>query len=125
MSKGLVVVTGASGFIAKHIVLQLLDEGYSVRATVRSPSREAELRAAMLGHVRDKTSVKTFYHLCISIWTTTKGGMRRYPVPTLSSTPRRHFRSFSQRTKTMSFGRRWTGHSVRFGLQSERMYPVS
>lgn len=58
MSKGLVVVTGASGFIAKHIVLQLLDEGYSVRATVRSPSREAELRAAMFGHVIDKTSVE-------------------------------------------------------------------
>jgi dihydroflavonol-4-reductase len=59
MSKGLVVVTGASGFIAKHIVLQLLNQGYSVRATVRSPSREAELRAAMSQHVDDGASVET------------------------------------------------------------------
>jgi dihydroflavonol-4-reductase len=58
MSKGLVVVTGASGFIAKHIVLQLLNQGYSVRATVRSPSREAELRAAMSQHVDDGTTVE-------------------------------------------------------------------
>jgi len=58
MSKGLVVVTGASGFIAKHIVLQLLNLGYSVRATVRTPSREAELRAAMSQHVDDGTSVE-------------------------------------------------------------------
>ncbi len=30
-----VLVTGASGFIAKHIVKQLLDGGYEVRGTVR------------------------------------------------------------------------------------------
>jgi dihydroflavonol-4-reductase len=53
MSNGLVVVTGGSGFIAKHIVLQLLDASYSVRATVRTPARQAELRAAMLAHARD------------------------------------------------------------------------
>ena len=58
MSKGLVVVTGASGFIAKHIVLQLLNLGYSVRATVRSPSREAELRAAMSLHTDAGTTVE-------------------------------------------------------------------
>jgi dihydroflavonol-4-reductase len=53
MSSALVVVTGGSGFIAKHIVLGLLDAGYSVRATVRSPARQAELRSAMLAHARD------------------------------------------------------------------------
>ena len=53
MSSGLVVVTGGSGFIAKHIVLGLLDAGYSVRATVRSPSRQTDLRSAMLAHARD------------------------------------------------------------------------
>ena len=30
-----VCVTGASGFIAAHIVRQLLEQGYSVRGTVR------------------------------------------------------------------------------------------
>lgn len=37
----LFVVTGASGFIASHLVAQLLAEGHRVRGTVRSLSREA------------------------------------------------------------------------------------
>ncbi|MYV17816.1 SDR family oxidoreductase [Furfurilactobacillus milii] len=36
MNKKLVVVTGGSGFIAVHIILQLLQQGYAVRTTVRS-----------------------------------------------------------------------------------------
>lgn len=32
----IVLVTGGTGFVAKHILLQLLKKGYSVRATVRS-----------------------------------------------------------------------------------------
>ncbi|RRK09680.1 aldehyde reductase [Lactiplantibacillus garii] len=36
MKKQLVVVTGGSGFIAVHIILQLLQQGYAVRTTVRS-----------------------------------------------------------------------------------------
>lgn len=39
-----VLLTGASGFIAKHILVRLLAAGHSVRATVRDPSRETELR---------------------------------------------------------------------------------
>jgi nucleoside-diphosphate-sugar epimerase len=34
-----VVVTGASGFVGSHIVKELLDHGYRVRGTVRSPDR--------------------------------------------------------------------------------------
>lgn len=33
------VVTGASGFLAKHVVVQLLKAGYRVRGTVRSKAR--------------------------------------------------------------------------------------
>ncbi len=40
-----VLVTGASGFIAKHIVRQLLEEGYQVRGSVRSDKRQSELAA--------------------------------------------------------------------------------
>ncbi|MFV0452844.1 MAG: SDR family oxidoreductase [Propioniciclava sp.] len=40
-----VLVTGASGFIAKHIVRELLDRGYRVRAGVRSPAGRAQVEA--------------------------------------------------------------------------------
>jgi dihydroflavonol-4-reductase len=43
----LVLVTGGSGFIAAHCILQLLNAGYRVRATLRSLSREAEVRAML------------------------------------------------------------------------------
>jgi dihydroflavonol-4-reductase len=43
MSK--VLVTGGSGFIAGHCIVQLLRAGHDVRATVRSPAREADVRA--------------------------------------------------------------------------------
>lgn len=45
--KGLVTVTGASGFIAQHTVKILLTEGYSVRGTVRDTSRIEGLTAAL------------------------------------------------------------------------------
>jgi dihydroflavonol-4-reductase len=38
-----VCVTGASGFIATHIVRTLLERGYRVRGTVRNPDREGDL----------------------------------------------------------------------------------
>ncbi len=44
MSGELVLVTGGSGFIGAHAILQLLDAGYRVRTTVRSLTREAAVR---------------------------------------------------------------------------------
>ncbi|MGP4116367.1 SDR family oxidoreductase [Levilactobacillus zymae] len=41
MQKQLVSVTGGSGFIAIHIILQLLQRGYAVRATVRNLAKRA------------------------------------------------------------------------------------
>lgn len=41
----LVLVTGGTGFIAQYCMLALLNEGYSLRTTVRSLGREAEVRA--------------------------------------------------------------------------------
>ena len=38
-----VLVTGASGFIAKHICLKLLDAGYDVRGSLRSLARSREV----------------------------------------------------------------------------------
>lgn len=43
-TSGHVLVTGGSGFIAGHCILQLLGAGHTVRATLRSPQREGEVR---------------------------------------------------------------------------------
>ncbi|KAK0447846.1 NAD-P-binding protein [Desarmillaria tabescens] len=45
MAKPLVLVTGASGFLASHIISLLLAEGYTVRGTAR-PAKIESLRAA-------------------------------------------------------------------------------
>ena len=42
-----VLVTGGSGFIASHTILQLLTAGHSVRTTVRDLKRESEVRAML------------------------------------------------------------------------------
>ena len=42
-----VFVTGGSGFIGAHCILQLLKAGYRVRTTVRSSKREADVRAML------------------------------------------------------------------------------
>ena len=48
-----VFLTGASGFIAKHIVVQLLNSGYHVRGSVRSLKRGDEIIAAVTPHLDD------------------------------------------------------------------------
>src|SRR5215813_6313789 len=45
MSK--VLVTGGSGSVGAHVVLQLLSAGHEVRTTVRSLKREGDVRAML------------------------------------------------------------------------------
>ncbi|HHL43530.1 MAG TPA: aldehyde reductase [Hellea balneolensis] len=45
-----VLVTGASGFIAKHCIIKLLNAGYQVRGSLRTPSRAEEVLAAIAPH---------------------------------------------------------------------------
>lgn len=47
MSGELVLVTGGSGFVGAHCILQLLEGGYRVRTTVRSLTREPDVRAML------------------------------------------------------------------------------
>ncbi len=45
-----VLVTGASGFIASHTIIQLLHKGYRVRGTLRSLSRAEDLKQTLSSH---------------------------------------------------------------------------
>jgi dihydroflavonol-4-reductase len=40
----IVLVTGGSGFVASHFILQPLAAGYTVRSTVRNIEREKQVR---------------------------------------------------------------------------------
>mgnify|MGYP001388386558 FL=1 len=42
-----VLVTGASGFIAEHCIIELLKNGYSVKGSLRTMNREQEVREAV------------------------------------------------------------------------------
>ncbi len=45
-----ILITGISGFIAKHCALELLAHGYAVRGTVRSLAKGDEVRATLAKH---------------------------------------------------------------------------
>jgi dihydroflavonol-4-reductase len=50
MEKPTVLVTGISGFIARHCALELLNAGYGVRGTVRSLKRSDDVRDSLSPH---------------------------------------------------------------------------
>ena len=49
-----VLVTGASGFIAEHCIIELLKNGYSVKGSLRSMNREQEVRDAIKTGTNDE-----------------------------------------------------------------------
>lgn len=55
-----VLVTGASGFIAKHVIAELIRQGYAVQATLRDPDRIEETRRA-IGNLGAAASELKFY----------------------------------------------------------------
>lgn len=56
--RGLVVVTGASGFVGKWLVLLLLRGGYRVRGTVRSHAKAEDVRTVALREVGEDDAAR-------------------------------------------------------------------
>lgn len=52
ISSSPILVTGASGFLAIHTIIQLLEQGYTVRGTIRSLAKEAEVRETISKYVQ-------------------------------------------------------------------------
>jgi dihydroflavonol-4-reductase len=50
MAKPTVLITGISGFIARHCAVEMLNAGYGVRGTVRTLQRAAEVKATLAHH---------------------------------------------------------------------------
>ena len=55
-----ILVTGASSFVGIHTIFQLLEQGYTVRGTIRSLSKESEVREAVTkyGQPNDRLEFK-------------------------------------------------------------------
>ena len=53
--RGLVLVTGGSGYIAGYCIAELLNDGWSVRTTVRSVAKTKAVRAS-IGNIAPKAS---------------------------------------------------------------------
>ncbi len=55
-----VLLTGCSGFIAKHVALRLMNAGHDLRGTVRRLDRGDEVRAAVAPHLAEGAGHLTF-----------------------------------------------------------------
>jgi nucleoside-diphosphate-sugar epimerase len=58
-----VLVTGATGFIAQHCMLQLLEAGYRVRGTARAAGRTADVADVLRPHLGDAARARLADHL--------------------------------------------------------------
>ena len=89
-----VLVTGATGFIAQHCLLQLLEAGYDVRGTARSADRTAEVRAILSPHLSDAARARLSDFVVVAADLTSDGGWRdavegcRYVLHVASPLPR-------------------------------------
>jgi len=95
MKKQLVVVTGGSGFIAVHIILQLLEQGYAVRTTVRSEAKEAVVKEMLAnGGIKDFSDL-SFSQADLTSdknWEETMTGAT-YVIHVASPTPKLNFKN--------------------------------
>jgi nucleoside-diphosphate-sugar epimerase len=92
-----VLVTGGSGFLGSHVILQLLRAGYDVRTTVRSLNRESHVRALFNGAGVDPAGRLAFFAADLS---TTRAGPTPSAAATSSSMSHPQFLPPRRNTKT-------------------------
>ena len=87
-----VLVTGGSGFIAAHTIVQLLAAGHQVRTTVRNLKREPDVRAMLKVGGADAGDRLSF----IAADLAQDAGWARPSLPAITSctSPRRFRRAF-------------------------------
>lgn len=98
MTKELVVVTGGSGFIASHIIIQLLQQGYAVRTTVRSPQKIALIKQLLTNGGVEDFSDLTFAEADLTSdknWEQLMSGAT-YAIHPASPTPTLNFKNESE-----------------------------
>ena len=61
-----VLVTGGTGFIGAHCIIQLLQQGYKVRTTVRALKREGDVRNMLKVGGADAAAPIQFYQADLS-----------------------------------------------------------
>ena len=55
-----VLVTGATGYIGLHCIHQLLNQGYAVNGSIRSPERKDEIFEALKNHNTSTENLNLF-----------------------------------------------------------------
>ena len=53
-----VLVTGASGYIALHCIVELLKKGFAVKGSLRTPNREGQVRAAIAREINAENNLE-------------------------------------------------------------------
>lgn len=62
-----VLLTGISGFIAKHVAVKLLNAGYNVRGSLRNLARADEVRAALGPHLLPKVDLSNLSFVALDL----------------------------------------------------------
>ncbi len=75
-----ILLTGITGFIAKRIAFDLLLAGYAVTGTVRTPAREAEVRATLAANGLDAATLTRLRFVSLDLtsdagWTDAMAGV--------------------------------------------------
>ena len=62
-----ILLTGISGFLAKHCAVKLLNAGYAVRGSVRRLDRVEEVRRAIRPHLNDQASLERLAFVALDL----------------------------------------------------------